>query len=181
MMKRALSLSAFLLLGACGAAEGVVEDTAADLATEVEEPLDPKADGLGSPVGTYRGKEAVHLLVLKTDRRFRMEMPCPPNARCSSPTLQYDGSFRMTRSGSGIRYLILTGGGSEWRFAYQHDAARESLSLRQVYTSTWSKLARPAAAWCATPSDCRLQNLTTVGCVGEPTCAANACGFSCGK
>lgn len=173
-----LALPLFALLGACGA-QDPVPDTAADLATEVEVPVDTKADSTTSLIGTYRGKDAVSLLVLKTDKGFRLEMPCPPNARCSTPTLSFDGTFRTTRSGSGIRYLVLTGGGAEWRFAYQQEAARGGLALRQVYTTAWSSLSRPEQAWCAAPSDCRLQNVVTPACVGEHTCARSACGFVC--
>ena len=176
MMKNALLLSFFLSLGGCGA------EPTDDLTGEVEEfaTLAPKADGLSAPVGTYRGKDAVSLLVLKTDKSFRLEMPCPANARCSTPTLAYDGRFRLTRSGSGARYLILSASDSEWRFAYENDAVKQAVNLRQVYTTAWSKVAR-ASAWCSAPGDCGLQSLATPACVGQHTCAASACSFTCGK
>ena len=101
MMKNALLLSFLLSVGGCGA------EPTDDLTGEVEEfaTLDPKADGLSAPVGTYRGKDAVSLLVLKTDKSFRLEMPCPANARCSTPTSRsLRWRRRAARSGSASQF-----------------------------------------------------------------------------
>lgn len=177
MMKttRAFLAAALLSAAGCGAPEEEIVD---DFSMEVEDG-DAKADGISAPSGTYRNADSqgdVALLVLKTDRTFHFEGQCPAGTNCFYVPV-YDGTYKFTRSGS-YRYVRLTHGTAETRLAYRFGEGG-ALELRQVGTRQWMTFTQPRVGWCAVPNDCRVQYLAVPRCLGEATCTANACGFTC--
>jgi hypothetical protein len=174
-MRNTLLLTALLAALGCGAPSEADDD----LTGEVED-VDAKADGVSAPVGTYRGTQEVTLLVLKTNKTYHLETRCPPNARCSKPVLEQDGTYKVTRTSSGTRYLVLAAAGTQSVVRYAYKFSQSSLSVRQAFTGTWSTLTPASPGWCGAPDDCKVQNLIVPRCIGEHTCQSNACGFRCG-
>lgn len=146
-------------------------------------------------VGTYYSDAVMvgrlHQLVLKMDHKFHagitvvchtITAPCLP--------MQIDGTFRLVAFGE-HKYMTLYEGSKLWG-AYEYAKRGDNLVLYPVKVAegseiisipsqpAWQLMTRAEIAWCAAPTDCPLQNLTSNSrCQGDWTCGTNWCNYVC--
>ncbi len=160
------------------------DDPSVDEGAEIDD--DSKQDAASRPVGTFvrpeDGGAPFARLVLKSDGTFYREdivlcnrAPCPPQVQ--------RGTVKFTRSGN-YRYIRFRDeSGAEldrWAYRFGAPADLPILSLRAVNTQLWQDL-ELGEAFCEAASDCDVQGLGHVECVGAWTCSGeNTCAYSCG-
>jgi hypothetical protein len=178
MMRVSIALLATLVWFGC-AADGD-EDSFDELPDD-----ETKADTIKYPIGTYSTADeiggAVALLVLKSDKTYYVEGYDRWIESIAGDKYSFSGVYRFTRSGT-RRYIRLEDDNRELhdRFAWEW-SSDGSLELRRVGEGIWNSLEPSGTAWCAAATDCRLQELVHVACVGAWKCSSNACNYSCSR
>jgi hypothetical protein len=176
---------ASLLVASIVALAGCADDTiSADLAAAQEEnDLNEAAVDEGL-IGTFRSQEVgigeLMLLVLKSDASYHygMVVVCMAKPDSCGP-IQDNGHYKLTHR-SNFKFIDLFDSEGNPKARFQYELADDTLRLRRLDTGgQWRAMTRSSPPWCAVPNDCGLQNLPEARCVGEWSCATNACAYQC--
>jgi hypothetical protein len=135
-------------------------------------------------IGTFRAQEVgigeLMLLVIKADATYHygMAIVCAAKPDLCGP-IQDDGYYKLTHNAP-YKYIDLFDVAGNAKARFQYDLDGDTLQIRRLDTGgEWRSMKRTAPPWCAVPNDCGLQNLPEARCVGEWSCATNACAFQC--
>ncbi|HZF50766.1 MAG TPA: hypothetical protein VE093_19035 [Polyangiaceae bacterium] len=135
-------------------------------------------------LGTFRA-DALHIgeltmLALKSDGTFHygMVVACVAGQECA-PAAE-DGQYKLLHRASD-RFIELYNVKDILRGRFQYELVGDTLRLRRTDTGggEWRSMSRTDAPWCASASDCGLQNLKGAECAGAWECSKNECAFQC--
>ena len=155
--------------GAEGESVGTIEPTRAYL-----------IPGTALFYGTWKADSVIgqfQSLVLLSDHRFHATRPAACLKAACTPVIE-EGTFKAYSQDTHDYIEFEPKGRLAQTFEYMYH--NDALHIRPFLDRPdWYIMNQSASAWCATPTDCDLQNLPPGICSGDYVCRESACAWQC--